>query len=274
MLTGDEQGILFLAKTIASEGTSSTSAAFPTEYIFEGVIDPNVGRGSMTLLLETTTQSEMIVLPWITGDVAEIIQQSYINPIDSVPIETDPLTPSDVESDSSFDPPDGFTTYNGRSEVSIAHPVEWFVTEFPDGTLQVSAAPIVGNGATPLDISYLSLIAGESNVVGLPPNVQLTPDSITQWILGDFTIVGGEDGGTFISSQLEVANQYMLEFTHGGEAQVTEMIPTANINSQDFTAYILTGIKDDRIIIVSGFVPAEQSFDMEIVDLIFQSLNW
>ena len=271
LLTGDNEGRLFLAKTIASEGTSSTAAAFSTEWTIQGILDPNVGTGSITFLFETTTKSERITLPWTVTNGSSVETQQYENPIDGIPIIIE--SESGTAEETLAPPPDGYLRYTSRANLQVIHPEGWFATEFQDGILQISAEPIVGDGSTPTETSYMSIIAGDRFAVGLPEDIQLNAEAITTWLLGDFTIVGGEEGGVFVSSELEVLDQYEITYDNGRNALVTELIPTTGISSGDFVAYIAVSASDDGIFILNGFIPDNRD-DFLIFRTIIESIQF
>ncbi|MEM7798932.1 MAG: hypothetical protein AAF633_07080 [Chloroflexota bacterium] len=288
MAIGDEAGNVVIARTVATETEGDSSLVnYDSEFVISAIIDPNVNQGIASFLIDNNLVSESISIPWIANNGTEIETQTFTITLDGVEESTLLDATEEIEEvaetvvEVTAGESEGFLLYRTRDDLQFEYPADWFVSEFPDGTTQVSEEQIGAvDGASAPETSYALILSGTQEQIGLPESVEPTNAAILEWLIGNVNTSGGGENSASLpvvtESGMEIVSEYELIQSNGETMSVVELISGGTEEEEPFKAFFAVNATEANIIIVNGlatFDPENPNLQITIFNQIAESIS-
>ena len=297
MLTGNESGDVVIARTLSSEFSNDALVGYDQEFIINAILDPNINSGVLSMEIRNKLFAEPILVPWVAIDDSQPSYQSFDIMLDGIEDEIlavdipQPDQPA-IESSaiSEEDPPidfgelpepvnRGYFVFRSRDGVELEYPETWFITEAQDGLLDLSPEPST-DGLAPLpgEAVFVTIFAGTADDYALDASQTLDPTSIKELILGsNIPSSSGENEVLLTESGLVVVNELELSLQEGYSGIITYLrTPDDNVNSGELPYESIFAVitSDDRVIVMNGYSPSDQIDQLDIMEVIVNTLRF
>lgn len=288
MAVGDEAGNVVIARTVATEAEGDTNlVSYDSEFVISAIIDPNVNQGIASFLIDNNIVSEAVSVPWIANNGTEIETQTFTIVLDGVQESILLDDAEDIEEvaeavvEVSTAEEEGFLVYLTRNNLQFEYPSDWFVSEFPDGTTQVSEEQIgAADGASAPESSYALILSGDREAVGIPEEVDLTNEAILDWLVGNVNTSGGGENSANLpvvsESGLEVVSEYEIIQRDGETMSVIELISGGTEGEEPFKTFFAVSASESNIVLINGlakFDPENPNLQITIFNQIAESIT-
>lgn len=297
MLTGDEAGNVIIARSLTHAFSENPVVGYDQEFVVTAIIDPNIKSGVVSLEIRNSFFAEPILIPWLTTDDSDLTNQTFeivldgvedeIQAAEVVPIDNEQTAEGNGASETSgedtaeLDDPvnSGFQAFRSREGVELEFPAEWFITESQDGIIDISVDPVNPEQIQlPGEVIFANIFTGSAEDFGLVSDEALSPEAVKELLLGVTIPTGdGEDEILVTETGLEVLEESSVSLTEGHSGLVTHLrTPAAFAEAGEipFESVFAVVVQGEKIIVMNGYTPLDESEGIEAIKLIASSLRF